>query len=128
MDSKRFNDLTKALASGQSRRGVAKGLAAGLVGGVFGFARRDKADARRKLTPPGTICREDADCAEPGKCYWDTRTRRYRCGCIEPYCYSSCVNECYNFNQTINQTFNQLEACEDFCADECLNFTCEVSG
>src|SRR5215217_2679585 len=78
MDSKRFNELTKALASGQSRRGVAKGLAAGLVGGVFGFASRNKADARRKLTPPGTICREDADCAEPGSCFYDSRTRRYR--------------------------------------------------
>jgi hypothetical protein len=126
MDNKRFNELTKALASGQSRRGVAKGLAAGLVGGLIGFARGGKASARRTLTPPGSICRENSDCAEPGQCLYDQRTRRYRCGCIDPFCLQGCLNQCVDFNQTFNQGVNQTEDCQEFCSQQCLNFTCQI--
>jgi len=42
MDDKQFEELTKALASGQSRRRVLKGLAGGAIAGVAGLfgARR----------------------------------------------------------------------------------------
>lgn len=120
MDSKRFNELTKALASGQSRRGVVKGLAAGLVGGVFGLRGRGGTEAREK-TGPGRICREHANCQDGLFCLYDAQTRRRKCTCVNPKCFEICTSECFDVNFTINSSGN----CTDECAFQCIDPSCK---
>jgi hypothetical protein len=120
MDSKRFNELTKALASGKSRRGVVKGLAAGLVGGVFGLRGRGATEAREK-TGPGRICREHANCADGLYCLYDQQTRRRKCTCVNPFCFESCSAQCFE----VNFTFNFADNCTDECANACIDPSCK---
>ena len=120
MDSKRFNELTKALASGQSRRGVVKGLAAGLVGGVFGLRGRGGTEARIK-SGPGRICREHANCEEDLYCLYDAQSRRRKCTCVNPFCFNGCTAECFDVNFTINSS----EDCDEKCANACIDPSCK---
>jgi hypothetical protein len=123
MDSKRFSELTKALANGQSRRGVVKGLAAGLVGGVLGLRGRDNTEAR---TPagPGRVCREHANCDEDLYCLYDSKTRRSKCTCVQPRCFDNCERECLNFNGGFSFNFQFDDNCTDECAYRCIDTTC----
>jgi hypothetical protein len=121
MDSKRFNELAKALASGQSRRGVVKGLAAGFFGGAVGFLGRGRADAAAGPRRPGSICRENANCIEGASCYYDGR-RRY-CAC--DFIYQNCLNECFSVNYTVNFGFNQENFCERTCATQAVEISRE---
>jgi hypothetical protein len=120
MDSKRFNELTKALASGRSRRGVVKGFAAGLVGGVFGLRGRGEAEART-AAGPGRICREHANCADGLYCLLDQQTRRRKCTCVVPKCFDICTNECFD----VNFTFNFSGDCTEECARQCIDPSCK---
>jgi hypothetical protein len=123
MDSKRFSELTKALASGQSRRGVVKGLAAGFAGGMLGLVGRGDAEAARKKTGPGRVCRENANCLDGLLCLYDPPSRRRKCTCINPVCYEKCVfTECVDVNFTINQGPD----CEQQCAYDCLDPSCRL--
>ena len=60
MDSRRFDDLAKALATGTSRRGMLKGLAGALAGGTLAFAGGRRANAARGY---GRFCTSGAQCA-----------------------------------------------------------------
>ena len=75
LDSQRFDDLTRALAKGASRRGLLKGLVAGVAGGLGDLGGGGQANA---LTPrpAGSTCMRQTDCAS-GIC--DSRTRRCAC-------------------------------------------------
>ncbi len=119
MDSKRFSEITKALASGQSRRGVVKGLAAGLAGGILSLRDRGQTEARTK-SGPGRICREDANCAEGTFCLYDNQSRRRKCTCYSPVCLEYCTYECTD----INFSFNSSENCEEQCRYECIDRNC----
>lgn len=127
MDSKRFNDLTKALASGQSRRGVAKGLAAGFFGGLLGIKGRGSAEAARRRRGPGALCREHANCVDGTRCLDDYGTRRKTCTlCVDFFCQEECLNSCYHLNQTVstNFAFNNGQSCEETCSQACYDPTC----
>lgn len=136
MDDKRFNELVKALASGQSRRGVVKGLAAGLVGGAVGLVRRGGADAARSSRGAGRTCREDANCGVYGHCIPDPITGRKRCVCVNPVCQSRCEDYCYGFNRTSPYQFNQCIPfrtnqtldCSQLCFDCCIDPECGSFG
>ena len=120
MDGKRFNELTKALASGQSRRGVVRGLAGGLVASALGLVGRDKEVSARAKTGPGHICREHANCVEGIFCLKDPVTRRRKCTCVDQKCFFFCSQAC---NQ-VNFVFNFAETCTDECAYECADPNC----
>ena len=112
MDSKRFNELAKALASGQSRRGIVKGLAAGFLGSAAALIGR-RADAARIKRGPGRLCREDANCEEFALC----RSNGLRKICTCSFCYEDCVQSCFAINSTFS--FNQGVPCAAACAIEC---------
>src|SRR3712207_4230881 len=68
MDHERFDDLTRALATGMSRRQALKSLAGGAAGGLLAFLGVGKAAA----APPGCKrngkkCKEDTQCCS-GNC------------------------------------------------------------
>jgi hypothetical protein len=60
MDHERFDDMTKALATGTSRRRVLKGLAGAALGTVFGAGVTARADAEKPTTTAS--CKTVADC------------------------------------------------------------------
>ena len=74
-DGQRFDDLTKSLATGASRRRVLRGIM-GVAGGAFGLAVGRSAGAAT-LRPAGATCIRDAQCAS-ADC--DPATRR----CVAP--------------------------------------------
>ncbi|MGH2532184.1 MAG: hypothetical protein ACRDJW_07725, partial [Thermomicrobiales bacterium] len=61
MEGRRFDDMTRALARGRSRRGVLKGLLGGLAAGVAALTQRDGVDAQR--LPNGAACTRATQCA-----------------------------------------------------------------
>lgn len=70
MDGNRFDDLTRALGAGTSRRRALKLLGGGLAGGaftLFGRARTDAFVCRQS----GATCLKDAQCCS-GFCYQET--------------------------------------------------------
>ncbi|MGH2533584.1 MAG: hypothetical protein ACRDJW_14895 [Thermomicrobiales bacterium] len=78
MDGQRFDDLTRWLATGASRRGLLKGALAGLVAGVAGQGARRVAAAGQAN---GTPCSRSTDCAS------------YRC--VDGVCCNSgCTGQC----------------------------------
>lgn len=61
MESYRFDELTRRLAAGTSRRALLSGVLGGLLGGIVGPARR-RADAQSRR-PNGSACARATDCA-----------------------------------------------------------------
>ncbi len=87
MDGSRFDELTRALAATASRRRVATGLAAGILG-VVGLGRRGRVAAA--CTPLVRICAAAADCCS-GSC------ANGRCACPpgnEPCGANTCAPVC----------------------------------
>lgn len=79
MSSERFDDLSRALARGSSRRTVLRAIAAGVVGGVLTLLGPSQAEAGVPVEPGicgtwGAFCRDDGDC-----CSSRCRLRRCRC-------------------------------------------------
>lgn len=66
MDPKRFDDLTRALANGISRRQALKLFAVMAVGGLLGLDRIGHASAA--CIADGYTCSSEADCCNPGCC------------------------------------------------------------
>lgn len=64
MESKRFDDLTRNLAIGHTRRRVLKGMAAGVLTGLAAAFGRSGPDALAQDIKPD--CRSDAECARRG--------------------------------------------------------------
>jgi hypothetical protein len=145
MESKRFDDLSKAVANISSRRHVLKGLVAGAVAGVVGVIANRGADAAQTRRAYNEICRKPGDCADGLTCVPSGHGRSRCClingtacndaccdtlctneyGCADadtnPTCYHRCVNSlCFhmnnNFNGTLNQSFNNDLQCELYCA------------
>jgi len=67
MDGQRFDELARRLGTGTSRRGVLKGIAAGLGASVFGFALRAPARAGFQQCNDLTPCPDGQECVE-GMC------------------------------------------------------------
>ena len=65
MDDRRFDELTRSLAGGASRRGVLRGLAASAAA-VFGLGRVQRASAQTTALPLGAACSDAGQCSQTG--------------------------------------------------------------
>lgn len=146
MESKRFDDLSKAVATMASRRRVLRGIAGGVIASVTGLIGSRGADAARKRAL-GEICRKPGDCDASLTCVPADYGRNRCCqaegnwcngaccqtlcdgdlGCADAVtnveCYHECVDGlCFHlnngFNYTVNYSFNNELQCERFCAFE----------
>ena len=98
MDGQKFDDITRALATGTSRRRVLKGLLAGAVG-VVGLRRAAKVSAGPAGTRVlGESCRETADCTanQNLECQKVAETGAFRCECATGFI--SCQGQCVSIN------------------------------
>jgi len=59
---KQFDDLAKALARGESRRGALRKFVAGTVGVILGGAIPATAAADELCKPPGKRCNQNSQC------------------------------------------------------------------
>jgi hypothetical protein len=135
MDGHRFDDLTKRLAVGTSRRRVIKGLAGSVAGGLAVLAGRHGADARRRtqascgntvcagdpgICNDGCVCCEYANgnsrCMPPNRC-----TGEVVCPGGLEFCDGSC---------TTLGTMENCSSCGDTCGvnEVCGENGCECSG
>jgi hypothetical protein len=139
MESKRFDELSKAIATMASRRKVLRGIVAGVAAATAGVVSRGVAEAGSR--GPGQICRKTGDCLAGLTCD-PVGYGRSRCSCpegqsgcgstccttfcspdqvcyddqIDPVCYADCVNEyCYGTNSS-SFFINGQYTCEEFCA------------
>lgn len=153
MESKRFDELSKAVASMASRRGVVKGLVAGVAAGVAGVFRGVGIDAAARKRGLNEICRKPGDCAAglvctpagngrsrcqcaggaaalcDGVCCQTLCTAEYGCadGETDVACYQSCVaNICYNFNYSTNYTYNYQFNSQERCELFCAYDQCLI--
>ena len=67
MESNRFDEFTKRLSTGISRRDLIKGLGSGVLGGALAMLGRSGADAR-SCRGLGRVCRNDANCCPNSTC------------------------------------------------------------
>lgn len=143
MESKRFDELSKAVASMSSRRHVVKGIAAGVVASAAGIFGRGATDAAARKRRFDEICRKPGDCEEGLLCTPAGHGRDRCCtaegnvcgghccqtvcfdgvhcadGFVDVNCYRSCVDaRCPGFNQGV-QFNGTLQECEFFCAQQC---------
>jgi hypothetical protein len=79
MDPHRFDRFTRALGSGQSRRGMLKSLAGGAVGAALAVVGIGEAAASGRKRSVGNSCNYNSDCAS-GLCVQESRTRKI-CHC-----------------------------------------------
>ncbi len=63
MDSRRFDDIARVLATDANRRWVLRSLAAGAAGGLLLRGRMTGVVAQGAVTPRLATCAEDGDCA-----------------------------------------------------------------
>ncbi len=87
MDGQRFDEMTRALATGTSRRRVLKGLTGGVLGtlaGALGVSRVGAGHGR----PNGATCIRNEHCASG---YCDPQTRRCACPEGTTACGDACV-------------------------------------
>ena len=80
MDDRRFDQLTRAVGAGASRRGVLKALLGGAAGALAGALRGSSADAAFRCRANGVTCLKNADCCSAMCGSKDASGRRY-CGC-----------------------------------------------
>lgn len=63
MKVQQFDDLTRLIGTGTSRRRVLKGLVGGIAAGVLGFTRQ-AATSAQECVAEGEACAADTDCCE----------------------------------------------------------------
>src|SRR5437763_17176852 len=99
MDSQRFDDLARALASGASRRSVLKGLVATVAGGALSaIAGREtpSVGAQSTCRTLGESCKNDSSCCTGQNlfCQQIGETGAHRCECTSGFvaCNGLCVS------------------------------------
>ena len=114
MDAQRFDELARKLGNETSRRGVLRGLAAGLGAVVFGLSGRQALIASADV---GTNCTTDNDCDEGEVCFRGACDREdgdcsqigEACGteigccqgtCLDGICNPPCITEGSNCSET----------------------------
>ena len=121
MDSSRFDDLTKALATSTSRRQALKAFGASVVGGILGLSGIDTALAHKPFCRGnGSKCNRGSDCCS-GYCANNV------CTCPPaPACNSACP--CPSDSTCLNGTCCPTsQACNGACCPSgtvCVNGTC----
>ena len=78
MDHQRFDDLSRLLASGVSRRRILKAATMATVAGLFGLGGRPGAGAGENCRSLGATCGTDRQCCST---FCDTGQRPGRCAC-----------------------------------------------
>lgn len=70
MDQERFDRITRTLATGQSRRGILKGLTGTAIGGLLASVGMAEASAKGPCKSPKAKCGKgkNAVCCESGVC------------------------------------------------------------
>jgi hypothetical protein len=116
MDGMRFDNVSRALASGTSRRRVIKGLFAGVVAALGAKALPAAAET---CTPPGprAFCNFDVECCDEsvcrgGVCTCPSGMKECKGGCIPrgntcgpTYCpagFKSCAGICKDVSRDVN--------------------------
>ena len=129
MDSERFDDLTRALASGVSRRQTLKLLGGSLAGGLMVFLGIGEAGA----DPPGCK-REGKNCTRHDQCCSGTCCNTVCCAagqvcqdgqCVAPPTGNQLICRC-NEGQTLNDCFT--EPCNVVAADAICDSLCAPLG
>jgi hypothetical protein len=112
MDGMRFDDVSRALARGTSRRAVLKGLFAGVAAAAGLRALPDSADAAT-CTPPGprNFCNFDVECCSGSLC----RNGACSCPAGKKICGSGCIDE----SQTCGPSYCPagFKVCGGICKD-----------
>jgi len=95
MDSNRFDDITKALATGTSRRKMVKGLLAGAAG-IVGLRRVATLEAAPTCRALGEACQSDASCCPNSHlvCQQVAATGAHRCECDTAAGFHACEGVC----------------------------------
>jgi hypothetical protein len=114
MDGQRFDEMTRRLAFGASRRTVVRGLA----GGVFGLAASCigvRSVAGQGTGQPGDPCQADEDCSSPGICLND------QCAVCDPNDNYGCAqNEtCVVDEDNPNGVCQTVDLCADVTCGDC---------
>ena len=131
MDGDRFNELTKAIASGASRRSVVKSIAAGIIGSVLGVARVGATGAQERVRGPGRVCRENSDCVAGAECRSDGLRKRCACAGDTQPCGRACIpfdacctdSDCGGLT-CCNGTCCDLLCKDGVCMDHCVDQAC----
>lgn len=107
MDERRFDTLTKQMASGASRRGVLRGLAGAAAAALVGAARGTRATAQESGFAPGSSCTDSGQCSQVGGTVF-------------------CADNGYTDDGALNCCRGQGGACSDvtFGADCCSGLYC----
>ncbi len=118
MDHQRFDELTRSLATGASRRTTLKLLAGSALGGVLGLLGLEEAAAACRLA--GQRCDAAHSCCKGGKCAADGH-----CKCKQSAGFFACDGpgtRCVN----INTSENHCGACGNACGENeiCLDGDC----
>ena len=87
MEERRFDDLTRTLARGQSRRGVMRALGGSALAGLAALLGRNRTDAA-VCRQGGATCLKDAQC-----CSGDCDSDSHLCTCVSgTLCRGRCVD------------------------------------
>jgi len=117
VDDHGFDDLTRALASGASRRRLLRGIAGTTIAAIFGTRHFGLAAAQQAPVVPGGICRVNADCSQPGD-------GTVVCG-DNGYGTDGSLNCCRNEGGACNSALSSSDCCG---ATLCVNGFCTSGG
>jgi CXCXC repeat len=126
MDHQRFDEITKTLASGTSRRKMIKGLAIGALGTAFGLRRAATTGAAPSCRALGESCRDDSSCCPNQHLFCDIvgATGAHRCECTTGFvaCGGVCVSiSCPSGGQFDPATCGCVcPSGTELCGDACL--------
>jgi hypothetical protein len=123
MDGNRFDEYTKALATGVSRRQVIKALAGGALAAVFGARAAPAAEAAPTCRVLGESCRTDATCCSGQNlfCQQIGETGARRCECETGF--TACGGVCVSISCPPGAQFNPAT-----CSCACPSGTSACGG
>src|SRR6478609_10839241 len=105
MDPKRFDQISKSLATGTSRRTFVKGLSGGILGGALALAGRNRVDAKAGKVG---ICHHTGSASNP---------------IVQISVASNAVPAHLSHGDTILGTVADCSSCGDVCTSEDACFT-----
>ena len=119
MDAGRFDGLVRSFGRVRSRRQTLRGLAGGLVAGVFALGERE-ADAAKRIG--GTPCTKGKQC-KTGKCVGTSGAKT--CSCTSKF--PTCAVDSVCWSATCNVETKRCEAAPDPTkdGDSCANGHCQ---